>query len=299
MKQQFIKAIADTIRLTVYSNNRPSIPTAATITLYTPAGSVLQTEASASVDATTGEMTYNLTATHTATNDVNHKAVWKYTVGGVAYYETQLFDVVLSRLSIPLTDDDLFTELESLRRANAQATGTATSAAAGTLVDTSARKEVNHFWKGGEIEILSGTGSGQKRPVTAFTQSTSTFTVSPDWVTTPDTTSVYRVIRSFSDKIIQAFEELEQMFYNKGQRQSLILESSQIKTVLLFLTLEKICRDMSDEMDDKWDRLAGVYSEKFDQHFNNLKLDYDADESGAIDEEEAATAINGLRIYRG
>lgn len=244
-------------------------------------------------------MTYSLTTTHTADHDLNYKAVWKYTVSSVDYYETQLFDVVKSILSIPIVDNDLFVELESLRKTNIQATGTATSATSSTLLDTARRKEVDDYWKGGIIEILSGTGSNQRRTISGFTQSSSTINVSPNWVTTPSTDSIYRVVRSFSDKIIQSFEELEQMFYNKGNRQSLILESSQIRTVLLYLTLEKICRDLSDELDDKWDRLATVYMEKFEKAFNNLKLDYDADESGTIDEQEQATSLNSLRIFRG
>lgn len=299
MKQQFLKAKTGTISLTVYQNNYQVIPTSATITLYTPSGSTLQAEASASVNSTTGEMTYSLTTTHTADHNLNYKAVWKYTVSAVDYYETQLFDVVKSILSIPIVDNDLFAELESLRKTNVQATGTATSATASTLLDTARRKETDDYWKGGVIEILSGTGANQRRTISGFTQSSSTVNVTPNFVTTPDSTSVYRIVRSFSDKIIQSFEELEQMFYNKGNRQSLILESSQIKTVLLFLTLEKVCRDLSDQLDDKWDRLATVYMEKFDKSFNNLKLDYDTDESGFIDDQESASSINSLRIYRG
>jgi hypothetical protein len=288
-----------TIRLSVYQNNSPVVPTAATVTLYKYSGSSLQAEASATIDASTGEMTYNLTATHTADRGLNYKAVWKYTVSAVDYYETQLFDIVRSILSIPLTDDDLYAELESLRKANAQKTGTATSATSSTLVDTTKLKDADDFWKGGTIETLSGTGLNQRRTITGFTQSTSTVTVTPSWTTTPDSTTTYRIVRSYTEKINQSFEELEQMFYNKGNRQSLILESSQIKVVLLFLTLEKICRDLSDETDDKWDRLAEVYMEKFDKSFNALKLDYDADESGTIDDEETASSINSLRIYRG
>ena len=298
MKQQFIQGKVSTIRLSVYSNNRPVIPTAATVALY-KGSTVLQADTAATVDATTGEMTYSLTATHTADRGLNYKAVWSYTVSGVVYYETQLFDVVRSVLSIPLTDDDLFAELESLRKTNIQQTGTATSATTSTLLDTGKLKNADDFWKGGIIEILAGTGSGQRRVITGFTQSTSTVSVTPNFATTPDSTSTYRIVRSYTDKINQSFEELEQMLYNKGNRQDLILESSQVKVVLLFLTLEKICRDLSDEADDKWDRLAAVYMEKFDKSFNALKLDYDADDSGTIDDEETASSINSLRIYRG
>lgn len=298
MKQQFLVDKTDTIRLTVYSGNRPVIPSSAYVTLYTPSGSELQAEAAATVDSTTGEMTYSLTTTHTDDHDLNYKAVWRYIVAGSTYYETQLFDVVKSILSIPITDDDLYAELESLRKTNYQVTGTATGAAAGTLIDTAKLKQDDDYWKGGVVEIIDGTGDSQKRIVTGSTQSTATLAVSPDWTTTPDTTSVYRVVKSYTQKIEQAFDELCQLIYNKGQRHSLIMESSQIKSPLIYLTLEKICRDLSGEVDDKYDRLAATYAEKFETHFGNMKLDYDRDESGSVDSEEERFDLTSLRIGR-
>jgi len=299
MKQQFLKGKTGTIRLTAYDKNRPLIPTSALITLYKSDGTtVLQAQASASVDSTTGEMTYSLTTTHTATHDLNYKAVWQYVVSGTTYYETQLFDVVKSILSIPITDDDLYAELESLRKANIQAQGTATGGVAGTLIDTARRKEATDFWKGGILEILSGTGANQKRDITGFTQSSSTFTVSPDWATTPSTDSVYRCINSFSTKILQSFKKIETMLYNKGKRDSLILESSQIEMPLIYLTVHFIALDLMDEDTDKWSLIAKAYEKKFDDSFNTMTLDYDEDESGGVQGEEAQQGIGGIRIFR-
>ena len=231
MKQEFLKGVADTIRLTIYQDNRPVVPTSATIELF-KAGSTNELQASVSVtaiDSTTGEMTYSLTTTHTATLGLNYKAKWSYVVGGTTYIEEQLFDVVLNKLSIPITDEDLFNEIDSLRNENIQDTGTATAGAAGTLTDTANRKEADDFWTGGKIEILNGTGEGQTRDITDFVQSTSVISVSPNWATNPDTTSVYRVIRGFTKKILQSFEKVSQMLYDKGNRPALIIESSQIK----------------------------------------------------------------------
>lgn len=297
MKQQFLVDIADTIRVTVYADNRPQIPTSATITLYTPSGSVLQASASASVNATTGEMTYSLTATHTDDADLNYKAVWAYALSGVTYYQTQLFDVVKSLLSIPITDDDLYNELESLRKANYQASATATAGAAGSLTDTK-RREENDFWKGGIIEIIGGTGINQRRDITGFTQASGVFTVTANWTTNPDSTSIYIAIKSFSKKIQAAFDTICTMLYDKGKRHELILESSQIALPLTYLAIHLIALDLMDELDDKWDRLSKTYQEKFDKAFSNMKLDYDEDESGAIDESERQQSQTSLRIGR-
>jgi hypothetical protein len=296
-KQSFLKSTSGTLRLTVYDNNRPLVPTSAKITLYSPSGGTLQAQvAVTAIDATTGEMTYSLTAVHTASNDLNYKAVWEYVVSTVTYYQSQLFDVVLSELAIPITDDDLFNELESLREANKQAKGTATAGAVGSLTDT-LRREIDDYWKGGTIEIVSGTGIGAKRDITGFTQSTGVFTITPNW-TAPDTTSKYVAVRSFSKKIQAAFDKLCTMLYDKGKREDLILESSQISVPLIYLTIHMICLDLMDEADDKWSRLATIYWDKFQNAFNTMKLDYDEDESGTVDETESQKGATEIRIGR-
>jgi hypothetical protein len=218
-------------------------------------------------------------------------------VSGTTYYQTQLFDVVKSILAIPITDDDLYDELDALRKANYQATGTATAGAASTLTDTK-RKEEDSFWKGGLIEILTGTGLGQKRDVTAWAQATGIFTVTSSWTTIPDTTSKYLVVRSFTKKIQAAFETLQDMIYNKGKRHELILESSQITKPLTYLAIHMICLDLMDEEGDRWDRLAKIYQDKFDKAFNAMHLEYDADESGFIDESEQSKSPTEIRVGR-
>lgn len=297
MKQQFLKGISDIIRLTVYETNRPQIPASATITLSKPDGAALQASAEVSVDSITGEMTYSITATHTASEDLNYKAVWEYIISGTTYYQTQLFDVVKSILAIPITDEDLYNELEALRKANYQSSATATAGAAGSLTDTKRREETN-FWKGGTIEIISGTGIGQKRDITGFTQSTGVFTITSVWTTNPDTTSIYLAVKSFTKKIQAAFDNICTMLYDKGKRHELILESSQISMPLIYLTIHMIALDLMDEEGDKWDRIVKIYQEKFEKAFNNMKLDYDEDESGTVDETEKQRSQTSLKIGR-
>ena len=297
MKQQFLEAKTDTIRLTVYQDNRALIPTSGTIVLKKPGGGDLQASTAASIDATTGEMTYALTATHTADKDLDYRATWSYVVGGVTYTEEQLWDVVISRLSIPITDDDLFAELDSIRKTNMQRVGTATAGAAGTLTDT-ARKEADDEWTGGIIEILEGTGEGQKRSVSDFVQTTGVVSVSPNWITNPDTTSVYRIVKSYTGKIVTCFEKFEQMLYDRGRRHELIMESSQVRVPLVYLTVHFIALDLRQDLDDKWDMIAKDYWGKFQDAFSNLKVSYDVDESGTIDDEESQFGVNQVRIFR-
>lgn len=300
MKQQFLKGKTDTIRLTIYKDNRPVVPSSATITLY-KAGSTTELQSNVAVtaiNATTGEMTYSLTTTHTATLGLNYKALWEYVSGGVTYYQEQLFDIVLNKLAIPITDADLFRELDSLREIQEQKTSTATSATASTLVDTAERKEADDYWKGGTVEILSGTGVGQIRDITIFTQSTSTITVTPNWVTNPDNTSEYLVRKSFSEKIQQSFKKIETEIYNKGKRHSLIIESSQIEMPMIYLTVANICNDLISDEGDKWSLLADKYTDMYEKSFTNMRLDYDLDESGAIEGVEEQYNTGEIRILR-
>lgn len=298
MKQQFIKGKTGTIRLSVYEKNVQISPSSATIVLKKPGGDTLQASASATVDGTTGELTYSITATHTATNDLNYIAEWTYTIGGEDYYTTQLFDVVLSKLAIPITDNDLFNELDSLREVSEQDSSTATGGASGTIIDTAQRKEADDYWNGGTVTILSGTGVNQVRDITDFVQSTSTISVSPNWVTTPDTTSVYLVKRGFSNKISQSFKKIETELYNKGKRHSLIIESSQIEVPMIYLTVANICTDLISDDGDKWSILADKYMEKYEKAFTNMRVDYDLDESGTIDGVEEMYNTGEIRVLR-
>lgn len=299
MKQQFLRSITGTIRLTSYDKNRTLIPSSAFIAMYKNDGtSVLQAETSATIDALTGEMTYDLTTTHTASLGINYKAIWRYIVSGDTYYESQLFDIVLSILSIPITDEDLYKELPSLRKTTVQATGTATAGSITSITDSIRRKEPDDYFKGGYIEILSGAGSGQTRDITGNVQSTGVITVDPVFYTIPDSTSIYRVIRSFTPTIENCFEKLQQMLIDKGKKDSLILESSQIRIPLIYLTIQTIALDLRDEQNDRWDLLSKDYMDKFEKSFNSMTLDYDADESGGVQGEEAQQNISSLRIQR-
>ena len=300
MKQQFIFNIGGTIRLTTYDKNRANIPTSALITIYMNDGTtVIQAQTNASINATTGEMTFAIGASIFPNVDLNYKAVWQYVVSGNTYYETQLLDCVYSMLSIPITDDDLFNELPSLKKTNYQKSGTAQSASANTLVDTKTLKEGDDYWKGGQLEILGGTGSGQTLDISGFVQSTGTLTVSQNFTTTPDSTSTYRVVKSFTSLINQCFEKIEQMLYDRGKRDCLIMESSQIRVPLIYICIYQIAVDLRDEKGDKWDLLAVDYKSLYENAFSSLALDYDEDSNGAVQGgTEAQQTVTSLRIQR-
>ena len=110
------------------------------------------------------------------------------------------FDVITDE-TLALKEDTLEYDISSLtyrpwivsevwiERPHNSVTGTVTSAASTTLVDTSANfSNVNTKYK---VSIYDGTGSGQLRAVTSITGTTQLNVAA--WTTTPDSTSKYRV----------------------------------------------------------------------------------------------------------
>jgi len=71
--------------------------------------------------------------------------------------------------------------------------GTAQAGGATTITLASGASATNDFYKNDGIQILSGTGAGQFRFITAYAGSTKVATVSA-WATNPDATSVYTII---------------------------------------------------------------------------------------------------------
>lgn len=73
--------------------------------------------------------------------------------------------------------------------------GLAQAGAAGSITLQSTEPATDDYFKGVLVSIASGTGQGQTRYVTGYTGSTRVATVSPNWATTPDATSIYVIPR--------------------------------------------------------------------------------------------------------
>lgn len=73
---------------------------------------------------------------------------------------------------------------------------TAVSATSSTIVLNAGASAVDHFYNNMLLSIVSGTGAGQARIISDYTGSSKTVTLSRNWITTPDNTSVF-VISNF------------------------------------------------------------------------------------------------------
>lgn len=74
------------------------------------------------------------------------------------------------------------------------ASGTAQGGTASTIQLAAASTFADDILNGNSVKITSGTGAGQARVITDYVSATDTATVTPNWATNPDATSVYEVV---------------------------------------------------------------------------------------------------------
>jgi len=303
MKLEILQSSTEAVKFTPpYTNNRPTVPASATVVIKEPGGTTIQSSvAVTSIDSTTGELSYTLSAALTATLNENYIAEWTYVVSAVSKYETTLFDVVKHRLSSLITDTDILTLQGDLRAKNENQQGSVGSATSSTLVDTNALKDYpDDYFNNGEVEAMNpSTGAVQRRTVTDFVQSTGTLSVSPNWSTTPDSTYKYIVYKPYRAKIDYAWDMMMNDIRAKGFRPALIMNSADLKHIHAFKAIALIYTDFIREKDDVWTALSDRYAGMYEDAFSKLQFQYDLNESGAIggSTEKDQTAGN-LRMVR-
>lgn len=299
MKQEVLKDKTQTLSIIPYVNNRPGIASAATVTITRPGGGVLVSGATATINSTTGEITYDFLSTANTELGENFQAQWTYTISSVTYYQTVLFDVVLNKLAISVVDDDLLNEQSDILDRNEGFFGPVDSTSNTTLVDADLKNYADDYFNGGRVTATDPTtGAQQNRVVSDFTQSTGTITVSIAWSTNPTSSYTYSVKRGFAKKVEAAFEEMMLDVRSRGYRPALILESSELKVPLIKKSLALICRDYIQGPEDKWSVMAQDYEKQYSDLFSKVVFQYDIDESGYISGTEKARDMGSVRMKR-
>lgn len=107
----------------------------------------------------------------------------------------QISTIGISKYALP-TDID---EEISITILIGTTTGTAQAGAAGTITLAAAEDATVAETEGAYIYITSGTGSAQYRQCTDYNTSTKVASISPNWSTNPDNTSVYVVALSATE----------------------------------------------------------------------------------------------------
>jgi hypothetical protein len=90
-------------------------------------------------------------------------------------------------------------------------------------------------------------------------------------------------VDTYTTQIEEAFETVKKDIKNKGNRSSMIIDSSQISILIKFKALEIIFFDFSiDNEGILWDKYL-EYKEKYSQELNSINIEYDSNMDGTID----------------
>lgn len=87
-------------------------------------------------------------------------------------------------------------------------TGTAQAGAAGTITLAAAASATDNLYRREMVRIVSGTGQGQARVITGYVGSTKVATIDENWITNPDSTSVYVITATSNPKLNSSTETM-------------------------------------------------------------------------------------------
>ena len=94
--------------------------------------------------------------------------------------------------------ESLMRYLKGLHGAAITATGTADAGSTAGLVRDAARTEIDDWWNGQTLLMLTGTAAGQKRPITDFAAATDDIIVSPDFDQVIGVGDVYVILAHYN-----------------------------------------------------------------------------------------------------
>jgi hypothetical protein len=127
--------------------------------------------------------------------------------------------------------------------------GTAQAGDASSITFDTAADPRNSYYVGAQVYIVSGTGAGQLRTVSAYVGLTKVATVSATWTVNPDSTSIFSTV--IHEDFPEDFHELLPLYALKrafGKERSNNTEQSFILTTLKELEnqLKDFCEDRTD-----------------------------------------------------
>ena len=275
----------------VESSNLPIVPSTATIIVMESNGTELLASTAMTIDGTTGVCTYAWDSTG---NDVGMNYIVKYDLSDQNPV-VRLFDIMLYPFVNNVTDDDLFSEYRGLKSNTYEDTGTAQSGSTTTLVDNN-RAEADDHWNGGSIEIYQGQ-KVYTREITDFVQSTGTITFTPA-MTVALTTEDYTLRQSYQEDIDRAGTVVQLQFKSLEKRAYLVIDSYTLKRLITYEVLKQYFFELMKAEGDEFDIKYNHYAKKYQTEMESLKMVYDADESGTVDDDEVDQTVGKMVWYR-
>lgn len=222
----------------------------------------------------------------------NLRAEWTFTTGTTVRKYNQLFDVVLNKIYPVVAESDLVRECSALAGSEINFYGIAESGTTKSLVDNQLIGAESNYWRGSELEFLTGANIGKVVIIDAFNGRTGALS----WTTALTAVSAldeFVMKRTFQPEINRAWEDIINRIKNMGNRPNLIMNPESLKTVHVFLSLEKVCRGLSSDSNDIWSTRANHYEKAFVNNWDQIKFLYDTYEDNTPD--EARINITGFR----
>jgi hypothetical protein len=241
-------------------------------------------------------MSYDVSAAVADDVYYNWKAVWEFVVGTTTYYRSQIFYIVRQVLENPVIDADIINAAPFVKEKNYRKVVDASDGSKTTIISSELTEE-DDYWNAGQAEVIVGTNSGETRKITDFAASSNTLTTE-EFSAAIDATSKVVVIRSFKKEIDRAFEKFELDMKNRGIYIDRIIDNDQVKEYIIVKTLELICLNFAKDAVDIWNEKASKYKNEYDNLIAVAVFDYDADDDGNIEDDEAKDSLMQLEGKR-
>lgn len=294
MKQRFLIEIPEAFQTYIYENNRKVIPSSAAITVYRPgSGEKLKDNAAMAVGSD-GLLSYELSATDNGIAGTDYKAVVCYSLNSKTYYTTLFYDVVRSRLSKVVTDDDVINELPQIKDNGWKVRGTVKGGSNNTIVDAELKRYEDGYFTGG---LAYSVELNETREITGFTSSTGTVATTP--FSSAVTAGNYILTRSYSTEIQRAFEKIEERIAGLGKRPHLVLDPYDLREAHIYMSVAEVCKGLAASSGDLWWDMWKEYEKKGDTAFGSINFKYDYSEDGFISGGENSAGPGIRRAARG
>lgn len=271
--------------------NQAVVPSNAYITILDSGADEILAQTAMTIDGTTGVCTYAWDSTG---QDVGMNYQVKYELDSYAIV-IRLFDIFLYPFVNNITDDDLITEYKGIRSGIYEYSGKIESGTINTLIDPN-RNELDDYWNGGLLLIFKDQ-TILERKITDWVLSTNTYTFSPN-IDIAINNGDYTVRKSFQTDILNAGYEVQLDFKKLEKRASLIIDSYTCKRLIIYKFFEKYFFELSKTTEDEYYLKYSYYSKKYMTERVSLRLVYDKNEDGIIDDDEVNATVGQIRWYR-
>jgi len=275
----------------IENQNSYIIPSTAFITIMDSDGDSILTKTAMTINATTGVCTYAWDSTGKE-EGLNYQVKFELDSYNPVI---RLFDIYLYPFINNITDDDLITEYSGIKDGIYEVSGKAQSGTVNTIIDRN-RNELDDHWKGGQLTIFQGQDV-YTRKVTGFVLSTNTITFSPN-LDNAIMENNYSMRQSFQDKINRAGIEVQLYFKKLEKRASLIMDSYTCKQLILYKFFEHYFFELIKKDDDEFNIKYKYYADKYQAEMEGLKLVYDSQGDGIIDDGEEDRNVGSIEWFR-